>query len=284
MLVSYVIPVYNMEKYVQQCINSISYQALSNNEEMEIIIVNDGSTDNSMEIIQETLNNIFTSSHIKTSITGFTIIDFKHNHGAGNALCEGFKAANGDYICYLSADDMLSNIMKTHNQLCEMMFYNDIGNGADLSYCNKFYTGYSNNPRKDTIISSFIFKYNIFNNFILKNNYLIYLFLNFKNPINSSTLMFKRSAIDTYGNWDPAIKSDCDGDILLKYALSGAKIKEIEFTRPAIYYRLHENQLSNNLNYMTETMKYNRFKYNNIVLAGNYPVWLKILVRLFVKG
>lgn len=265
-----------MEKYIKQCINSIFFQSVRDHK-IEIIIVNDGSTDDSMERINDALNDRFGSRAYK-NVIGFTIVDLKSNGGAGNALVEGFKAANGDYICYLSADDVLSDVMKTHNQLNHM-----IDTNSDLSYCNLWYTGRTIDVNKEIVKSSFIFNLDYFNSYILNNHYLTYFFLNFKNPINSSTFMFKKEALSKYGTWDPTTKSDCDGDILLKYSLQGAKITELNcHDIPSIWYRLHDNQLSNNDITMSKYIMTNRNKYKNIVLTGEYPLWLKIMVSLFV--
>lgn len=269
MLISYIIPVYNMEQYIRSSMRSIMFQECD--DDIELIIVNDGSTDNSISIIKLTSNEI--SKYIKN----ITIIDLPINKGAGNALYEGFKAAKGDYICYLSADDILFPY-KTQYQLKCM-----IESNADLSYCKLTCVG-KDTTNITTIKSSFIFNYSIFNSIILSNNYLTYFFLNFKNPINSSTLMIKRTAFEKYGNWDKLLKSDCDGELLLRYSLYGAKIVEYKgvYPFPDLYYRLHPLQLSNDHKVMNEYMISNRNKYKKIVLEGNYPLWLKLLVR-FIK-
>jgi len=277
MLVSYVIPVYNMENYIVECIDSIFFQTMSEDNYIEIIIVNDGSTDKSMEKIQCGIKDKFNKSNFK-SVTGYKILDLKNNTGAGNALFEGFNIADGDYICFLSADDMLVDRFKTQNQLNHMIKYQ-----SDLSYCNLCMVGDFN--KMDIIKSSFIFNFDYFNKFILSNNYLIYIMLNLKNPINSSTFMIKRQAINNYGSWDNMLKANCDGDILFKYSLSGAKITEADCENPAIYYRTHDNQVSNNSSLMMESISHNRMKYKNWVLShSNYPMWLKLLVWLTVKG
>ena len=71
-LVSYVIPVYNMEKYIRDCINSIFFQILPKGLEIEIIVVNDGSTDFSMERIEDAFNDRFGSPDFK-HIIGYKI-------------------------------------------------------------------------------------------------------------------------------------------------------------------------------------------------------------------
>lgn len=89
--VSIVIPVYNVEKYLRQCLDSVIHQTLT---EIEIICVNDGSTDQSLAILQEYAVN---DRRVK-------IID-KANSGYGHSMNCGFAAAIGEYIGIVESDD-----------------------------------------------------------------------------------------------------------------------------------------------------------------------------------
>ena len=89
--VSVIIPVYNAEKYLKQCLNSICRQTL---QEIEIICVDDGSTDNSLNILQEYAN-------ADTRIQVLT----QKNQGAGAARNYGLRTARGLYLSFLDADD-----------------------------------------------------------------------------------------------------------------------------------------------------------------------------------
>ncbi len=89
--VSVIIPVYNAEKYLKQCLNSICRQTL---QEIEIICVDDGSTDNSLNILQEYTN-------ADTRIQVLT----QKNQGAGAARNYGLRTARGLYLSFLDADD-----------------------------------------------------------------------------------------------------------------------------------------------------------------------------------
>ena len=92
MLVSIIVPVYNVEKYVSKCINSLLNQTYFN---IEIIVVDDGSTDNSYNIVNE-----YNDSRIKLYKIS--------NEGLGNARNYGFKKSKGDYICFVDSDDYVS--------------------------------------------------------------------------------------------------------------------------------------------------------------------------------
>src|ERR1700744_3507890 len=92
-LVSIIIPVYNSEKYLSDAIQSAINQTWS---DTEIIIIDDGSTDNSLQVAQQ-----FISEKVK--------IFHQENKGASVARNYGLTKAKGDYIQFLDADDILSN-------------------------------------------------------------------------------------------------------------------------------------------------------------------------------
>ena len=84
---SIIIPVYNAGKYLDKCLDNIINQSFNN---YEIILVNDGSTDNSEKILDDYVNKY--SNIIKIN---------KKNGGPGAARDEGLKIARGNYICLL---------------------------------------------------------------------------------------------------------------------------------------------------------------------------------------
>lgn len=89
--ISVVIPVYNASEYLQKCLDSLVYQTYSN---LEIICINDGSTDSSLEILEEYAKK---DSRI--------VIKSQENSGASVARNFGMKVATGDYISFVDADD-----------------------------------------------------------------------------------------------------------------------------------------------------------------------------------
>lgn len=89
--VSIVVPIYNVEKYLRQCLDSIANQTLK---DIEVICVNDGSKDSSLEIIMEYVNKD----------PRFKVID-KPNSGYGNSMNRGFDMAEGEYIGIVESDD-----------------------------------------------------------------------------------------------------------------------------------------------------------------------------------
>src|SRR5690625_3677419 len=95
-LVTIIIPVYNVEKYIAECLNSVIRQTYSN---IEVIIINDGSNDNSYEIIE---------SYSK-KYNNLKIID-QENKGQSVARNVGLTKAKGKYIYFLDSDDYIKDI------------------------------------------------------------------------------------------------------------------------------------------------------------------------------
>lgn len=92
--VSIIVPVYNSEKYIGKTIESLCNQDYP---DIEIILVNDGTKDNSIEIAEDVLNE-----HKR----GFSVID-QENRGLASARNTGFRSARGKYICFIDSDDII---------------------------------------------------------------------------------------------------------------------------------------------------------------------------------
>ncbi len=95
---SIIVPVYNMEKYIERCLNSLINQSLV---DFEVIIVNDGSTDKSKEIIMK---------YIEKYPYKFKYYE-KENGGLSSSRNYGFKFASGKYIAFLDSDDYVEKNM-----------------------------------------------------------------------------------------------------------------------------------------------------------------------------
>lgn len=95
MLVSIIIPVYNVEQYIEQCLSSIYAQDISE-DIFEVIAVNDGTPDNSMSIVKT----------IASQHKNLVIIN-QENQGLSIARNNGFKVAKGEYVWFVDSDDTL---------------------------------------------------------------------------------------------------------------------------------------------------------------------------------
>ena len=94
---SIIIQVYNVEKYIKHCLDSIKAQTMK---DFEIIVVNDGATDNSEKMIKE-----YQKNNPDLTIKYFK----KENGGLASARNYGVKYAEGDYISFIDPDDYLDN-------------------------------------------------------------------------------------------------------------------------------------------------------------------------------
>lgn len=99
MLVSIVIPVYNVAPYIEQCIQSVINQTYKN---LEIIIVDDCGTDNSIEIVEKVISQVTQNSQMS-----FKILHHDHNSGLSAARNTGINAATGDYLYFIDSDDWI---------------------------------------------------------------------------------------------------------------------------------------------------------------------------------
>lgn len=116
--VSVIIPVYNVEKYLERCLQSVSNQTFK---EIEIICVNDGSTDNSLEIL-----NSFTQRDNR-----IIVLD-KINTGVSDCRNKALEIARGQYIMFVDSDDWINVNM------IEKMYFLMREYDLDLSICSYF--------------------------------------------------------------------------------------------------------------------------------------------------
>lgn len=132
--ISVVIPVYGVEKYIRQCLESIINQTYKN---LEIIVVNDGTKDNSMKIVEEYLSD----KRIK-------IIN-KENGGLASARNRGIEEATGEYISFIDSDDWIE--LDSYEELIKTIKDEDI---IVFDFC-KFDEATQKIKRKSTTIEEF---------------------------------------------------------------------------------------------------------------------------------
>lgn len=115
--VSIIVPVYNVEKYIRKCLDSLVNQTLN---DIEVIVVNDGSPDNSQSIIDEYVKKY--PKIVKSYI--------KENGGQGSARNYGLERATGEYIGYVDSDDYVSLDMY------ETLYNKAKNDDADIVVCS----------------------------------------------------------------------------------------------------------------------------------------------------
>lgn len=104
---SIIIPVYNVEKFLRECLNSITSQTLKN---FEVICIDDGSTDNSLEILQEYANKD----------SRFKVIS-QENQGQGIARNKAIDIASGEYLFFVDPDDFIESktLASIYDKFCQ---------------------------------------------------------------------------------------------------------------------------------------------------------------------
>lgn len=118
--VSVIVPIFNTEKYLERCVNSLFAQTLC---DVEYIFIDDGSTDDSLQLLHKLTDG---SGH------NCKIIENKHNAGTAFARKQGYLKATGDYFIICDSDDWMDD-----NEL-EELYTTAIKHDADIVYCNYY--------------------------------------------------------------------------------------------------------------------------------------------------
>ncbi|MEI0566106.1 glycosyltransferase family 2 protein [Brachyspira pulli] len=118
-MVSIIIPVYNVSKYLRACLDSVINQTYK---DLEIICINDGSTDDSLEILKEYSNKD----------NRIIIID-KKNAGVSAARNDGIEKSSGEYLFFMDSDDYIDN------DFIEVFYNNAKKNNSDLVVLSRFW-------------------------------------------------------------------------------------------------------------------------------------------------
>ena len=130
--ISIIVPIYNAEKFIKKCVDSLLNQT---KKEIEIILINDGSTDNTLKILKE-----YKDKRIK--------LFSNKNQGIGKTRNFGISKATSKYIMFCDSDDYYEPNM------CELMFNKAEKNNLDLVVCD-FYKEYDSGKRESIKVASF---------------------------------------------------------------------------------------------------------------------------------
>lgn len=115
MLLSLIIPIYNVEKYIEECLESVCCQLVAG---VEVILVNDGTPDSSMLIARKYISERY--NHLKEQ---FVFID-QENQGLSAARNIGIQEAKGEYLMFLDSDDILEE--KCLSQIFKILEENEV--------------------------------------------------------------------------------------------------------------------------------------------------------------
>ena len=255
-LVSVIIPAYNHEKYIIDCLKSVINQTYSN---IEIIVINDGSTDSTERVIREFINS--------TDID----IDFisKKNEGICKTINKGLNIAKGKYISFLASDDMFAPQMikkqvefmennKNISLVCTDAYFINID-----KLTNKKYTDYKPIIKK-------CFKNGI-------QNKDIYEVLLTGNIIIALTTLIRRECFEVLGLFDETLKYG-DYDMWLRIAQE-YPIGFID--EPLGYYRIHDINFSNKnlLVYLRTTIQILRKQFGEEPIKNKHIKKIVVLIN-----
>ena len=236
--VSVIIPVYNYGRYLRQAIQSVFSQQFT---DYEMIVVNDGSTDNTAEVLREFEN------HPKIKLT-----THKENRGLVLSCHEAIEASTGEYIIRLDADDyfdenallVLSNVLDNNPEVG--LVYPDYflisEEGKVLDYVRL--------PKVDEEVK------------------LLDL------PANGAGTMFRRRCYEAVGGYDLSLLWQDNYDLWLKFLL---QFKVYNVNLPLFYYRRHGANLSLNMEKKLQARRHIKQSFFTKQLKGTKPKALGII-------
>lgn len=221
---SIIIPIYNSEKFLKQCIDSVLNQTFNN---YEVILINDGSTDKSNEICES-------YTRLDSRITYYE----KDNGGQFSARLLGIKKSSGKYILPLDSDDMLryDSLEIIYNILKKTEFEVLIYNGSrDISYKNSI-----NNLKLGNLFSIEEKQKEIIYNAIVTNNNL-----------NSFCMKcYSRELLNKIEWNEDIIKKMRIGEDMMQMLPVLTNAKHIGYCDQILYYyRINNDSVSHNYNY-----------------------------------
>lgn len=237
-LISIIVPVYNSNAYLEKCLNSLINQTITN---IEIIVINDGSKDNSLEIAK---NFAKRDSRIK--------VYNKENGGLADARNYGINMAKGQYIGFVDADDyvnedmfeILKNMIKENNSQIAICGWYLVEN-ENIRTCNFKSEELALNSEQAI---DMLLNHVSFDNFACNKLFCRSLFENIEFP-----------------------KGKLLEDVSVMYKLIG-KAKKIAITsKPLYYYVLHQNSITSNLYNQVNTEAFNVFIIRKNELLKTYP-------------
>ncbi|MFT0213776.1 glycosyltransferase [Pseudomonas sp. F1_0610] len=239
-LVSIVVPCYNHENFVQETIQSIIDQDYKN---IELIIIDDGSKDNSVSMIQKL---------VPACEARFVRFEFRHrqNKGLCATLNEGLAWSRGQYFSPSASDDIL--------EFDKISIQVNILNKEHTEDIAGVFTGISIiNESKEIIKIRGANKVIGFREAFLRSALM-----------PGQAFMAKRSILNEVSGYNENFKIE-DLDLFLRICSAGYFL--VSINKPLVYYRQHENNLSSNFNIMLDAVK------NILAQYSNNPLYAKAL-------
>lgn len=215
-LVSIVVSNYNNAKYVKQCLNSLINQSYKN---IEIIIIDDCSKDNSVRVIQSWISKRSYKDKIKIKF-----LRMPKNIGFSGAVTVGMYLARGEYIAMQDSDDVSQK-----NRIELQVKY--LQENEDIMMVGSNYYVFEDSLKEARIEPNFV---------VYGRNNILEDFAQGKSPVCFGTILFKGSIFDEIGGLTRKLAGAEDYDFIQKSVING--IDNID--KPLYFYRSHEGQRS----------------------------------------
>lgn len=266
-LISVIIPLYNAEKYLSQCIQSVIDQSFTN---WELILVNDGSVDNSLQIC-----NLYNGKDER-----IIVID-KKNEGVGKARNEGISKARGMYLCFIDADDWINErTLEIGWKESNDSFFDLIQFGCVRFTEEKKTLSYRIPPNLEILLK--------------EDNSSLILFFESGNAFAVWGKLIKRSIIIDNNLWFDSKKRGEDIDFvsrLFNYIESVKGIDESFYNYRVIYndsnkydQSIIENHINNYVLFNDLFINYNDNMMVQNYLAKLYLMWFMIVIPINISG
>lgn len=252
MLVSVIIPVYNAEKYLEECIDSVLKQDL---EDFEIILVNDGSTDSSGDIC-----NLYAAKDNRIKVF------HKTNGGVSSARNLGIENAQGEWITFIDSDDSIQE-----------NYFVAIAKDIDSDLVMQGFDYFEKHQK----VKEFKYTVHCFSKVELINQLQLYPDLS-----SSCAKFFRREVVNKHSlRFNEKLKFGEDSIFTLQYLLLCKKIKTTDTSRYS--YRLSDSGLTNTkLNLEHDKLFYEKIK-NTLLEFGNrkfYDASIEIPLTRFLAS
>lgn len=232
-LVSIIVPTYNGEKHLAATLESIIAQDYEN---LEIILVNDASTDDTLNVSEKILKN---------SGRTFKIINHKKNSGVSVSRNDGLEASNGEYICFCDSDDL------TQKNYVSKLMQKILENNCEISFCGMIDTFKDERPDRFIYVN------------ISKSNKIINgdeaLSLSVRRPVarHIGCMMFeKKFLIDKKLRFHEGCSAFEDIEFQLK---AFCRAEKISFTPKCLYVYVHSSMMGSVRDNDTEEKKLRRY-------------------------
>ena len=217
--ISILMPVYNAEKYLNETIDTIKNQSFSN---WELIIVDDGSIDNSKEICTKLMNDDKRIKYI-----------FQENLGVSHTRNVALENAQGKYIVFVDSDDLI------HEDYLKILINSIEKNNSDISVCNFIERKISNTGKIEDITREFYLK-EVMEMSEMKDYIMDFGNSGLLNPLWNK--IYKNQIIkDNNITFDEKVETGEDFIFNLQYFI---KVKKISFIKDSLYYYIRRNNNS----------------------------------------